>query len=627
MKGNKKYLLQLEKLLDLPVWRLKQSGRWLTKHLSHAIKHLPDKEELIFKVFKNSVAMLFMIKRSPSFKKKILSMLGSLPKSKWTIFLDNLNTLKNQNSLVIELLQILLQELISREKVCQPFWNPAYKDVSENLWLPTGTDFVGLDSTLLNNWSQKQEVKLQFLKIVTTKLQNKNSQKTFCPSSMSFLVDKWENEAMPIVKIKTLKIKIYPTTKQKTLIDQFINTSRFVYNRTLEHINKGHKINFIDLRDLLVTENSKKGLEEYKSYDIFINELRKQKKETKDDNEKKIIDEKIKEIHQMRRDKMKEFDYSKNFLIHSFETETPKDIRACAVKRCCDAFKTGFSNLRNGNIKFFNMQFKKKTEQKQTIELTPKIISIQNDNIKIAPEFFKDDCILKIDKHNKRKIKNLKIENNVDIVRSNQGYYLYLSIKTEPKGCDKLDIVAGVDLGIRTFATVHSNKISSNDTTITEYKHRSDLLKKLNQKINLLKNIKGRIRKKQINKIEKEKRDLVDRLHWNFINDLLSHNDVIYLGDIKSHDIVKNGKNKSLNVAFNDLKFYQLKQKLLYKAFVKGKKVFFVHEHYTTKTCSCCGVINEHVGCKEVFECSNCKLVTGRDMNASKNIKMKGFFI
>ena len=65
---------------------------------------------------------------------------------------------------------------------------------------------------------------------------------------------------------------------------------------------------------------------------------------------------------------------------------------------------------------------------------------------------------------------------------------------------------------------------------------------------------------------------------------------------------------------------------MLYKAGIKGKKVFFVPEHYTTKTCSNCGAINDHVGCKEVFECSKCNLVTGRDMNAAKNIKMKGFF-
>jgi len=46
MNDVKKERLQLEKLLSLPVLILKQSGRWLSKHQSHAIEHLPVKEEL-----------------------------------------------------------------------------------------------------------------------------------------------------------------------------------------------------------------------------------------------------------------------------------------------------------------------------------------------------------------------------------------------------------------------------------------------------------------------------------------------------------------------------------------------------------------------------------------------------
>jgi hypothetical protein len=64
---------------------------------------------------------------------------------------------------------------------------------------------------------------------------------------------------------------------------------------------------------------------------------------------------------------------------------------------------------------------------------------------------------------------------------------------------------------------------------------------------------------------------------------------------------------------------------LSYKVY--GKKVIMVPENHTTKTCSCCGKINNNVGSKEIFECESCKMVTGRDFNASKNIKMKGFFM
>ena len=618
--SSKKCLFQLEKLFELQDWKLKRLGRWLTKHLSHAIEHLPDKEGSIFKVFKHLLATILLIKKSKLFKNKILSMLESLPKSKWTTFLDNLNSSNNLNTLHIQLLQILLQESISREKAYQPFWTPAYKTVSETLLLPIGTDYVGLDLTSSTCWSQRQVEESSFLKILTTKHQSKSSQKTLCPSFMSSLADKWEKKAMPTVSQKTLRIKIYPTTKQKLVIDEYINTSRFVYNRTLEYIKKGHKPNFFDLRDKLVTQNTKKGMDEYKAFDPLIKELKQQQKKSEDKEEIKQIKDRIKDLQQQRRDEMKAFDAVSNSLIHQFELNTPKDIRACAVKRCCDAMKTGFTNLMNGNIKHFNLKYKKKTDKLQTIELTPKLISVQDGEIKI-PSLGKKDCLLKT-----HKPVNVNITQNVDIVRNRNEYWVHLCVPVDIKpSSSPLKTVAGVDLGIRTFGTVHSHNTECDQ--ITEYKHRDDLLKKLNMKIKLLKSLKRRIRKKHITKLEKKKTDIVDCLHWEFINHLLKHNDVVYLGDIKSHDIVKGSKIKYLNIAFNDLKFYLLKQRLLYKAFVLGKKVFMVPEPYTSKTCSCCGALNDKLGSKEVFECDCCKLVTGRDMNASKNMMMKGMFL
>lgn len=621
-------LSQLKRLLDLQDLTLKQSGRWLTNQLSHATKHHLDKEELVFKVFKSSVTILFLIKRSPSFKNRILSMLGSLPKSKWTTFLDNLNTSTNHNLLAIQLLQILLQELTSRGKDCQPFWKPVYKDVSERLLLPIGTDFVDLATNSSSNWSQRLEEKSQFLTIKTTKQVNKNLQKTFSPSLMSSLADKWEKEVTQPAKVKTLRIRVHPTKEQRRLLDEFIDTSRYVYNKTLYQINKGHKINFQSLRDLLVTANTKKNLDEYKAFDERLENLRKQKKQAVEDDKKASIQQLINNLQQERRDKMKNCTAEKNDVIQPFEVNTPKDVRSNAVEQCCNAFKSGFTNLKKGNIKHFRLGFKKKAEKRQTIELTPKNISIVDGRFKILPDKFKEDCFLETSKNSKKRLQGLKVENNVDIVREKGCYYVHLCVKTKVTEPKTKNVVVGVDFGVRTFATVHLHNLKTNEDILIEYKHRHDVLIKLNKKIDTLKKTRdGRIRKIAFTKIEARKANLVNLLHWNFINDILSRSDVIYLGDIKSHDIVNGGKNKTLNRALNDLKFFQLKQRLMYKAGINSKKVILVKEHYTTKTCSTCGQLNHNVGSKEVFTCRNCGLITGRDMNASKNMVMKGLLL
>lgn len=616
--SNKKLLSQLEKLLDSQASILKQLGRWLTTRLSYATEHLPDKEKSIYTVFKHCVVTVFLLKKNRLFRNRISSMLGSLPKSKWMTFLDNLSISKDPSILHIQLLQIFLQESTLREKVFRPFWTPAYKELSERLLLPTETDCVGLASNLSNSWSLKQEDKSQFLTVQTTRLQNRNSQKTFSQSFMSSLVDKWEKEAIATAKLKTLKIKVYPTQNQKKIIDGFINTSRYVYNKTVCYIKKGHKANFQSLRDLLVTEKTKKRSPEYQCFDDKINILKSQKKTSVN---KKLIDDEIKLLQKQRRDLMKNFQYEKNPLIQNFETSTPKEIRASAVKRCCDAHKTGFSNLKNGNIRFFNMKFKKKTDKDQSIEIPPSGMSIKDCKIKIYPTFFADECYLSV--HNKKQLKDIQISHNVDLLKRDKEYFICIPIRVESRK-SKLTKISGVDLGIRTFATVHTHDKDS--TIITEYKHRSDLLKKYNCKIKLLKSL-SHIRKKHFTKLEKKKKNLVDCLHWSFINDLLENSDVVYLGDIKSHDIVKNGKNKSLNLSFNDLKMFILKQRLIYKAGTLGKPVYLVPEHFTTKTCSSCGNINQYVGSSEIFTCSTCNLIAGRDVNAAKNIKMKGLLL
>ena len=151
---------------------------------------------------------------------------------------------------------------------------------------------------------------------------------------------------------------------------------------------------------------------------------------------------------------------------------------------------------------------------------------------------------------------------------------MYLVIPTVTKEKKKNpERVAGIDLGIRTFATVFSNTLENEltrETKVYEYNHRMELLKKLNEKMDFLKSIK-KIQKRKMCKLEKKKKNLVDSLHWDFINDILKNNDIILLGLIKSHNIVKGGQNRKLNRDFCDLKFYLLRQRLLYKASITQK--------------------------------------------------------
>lgn len=202
-------------------------------------------------------------------------------------------------------------------------------------------------------------------------------------------------------------------------------------------------------------------------------------------------------------------------------------------------------------------------------------------------------------------------------MKKNNDFWLVLPVAiTKQEKCNPLNY-CGVDPGVRTFMTTFGNN------GICEYKHDKILIDKLNKAIFYLKSKRINNKRKSLNKRETKKENVVNELHWKTINSLLSLNDIVLYGDIKSHNIVKKSFNAQLNQGFNDLKFYKFKERLLYKASLFNKQVFLVNEAYTSQTCSFCGSINKP-GTSKTYNCTNCSNTCDRDINASKNILIKG---
>ena len=422
-------------------------------------------------------------------------------------------------------------------------------------------------------------------------------------------------------------MKLYPTKYQSKILDGFIDTHRYVYNRTLEYIKKnGHEPFFEPLRDLLATERTRQNYSCNKYYNKYLETVRKS------NYSKEFIANEINDIKNI----VKKLPLVKNPLINDFELKTSNEIRSNAIKSVCDSYKTGFANLKANNIKYFNMSFKMKNQKKKCIELASSDITFCNTGIKISPsKFNKDEQIIKINKNDQRKYRDLKINKNSDLIKMNGNYYIHITVeckKIKELDKDKELRICGVDPGVRDFVSIYGTH------ELTSIKTKKDLLQLLNDKIKKLKtlrlkplNINQRIkyRKKQIKKVEKKKIDITDKLHWDVINYLLKTQDIIFFGDIKSHNIVKKSYNKTLKRDFNDLKFYKFKQRLLYKCILNKKKVFFINEAYTSQGCSTCGNLWRDIGTSKIYTCKNvlCKTkeqTFDRDFNAAKNILMKG---
>ena len=54
----------------------------------------------------------------------------------------------------------------------------------------------------------------------------------------------------------------------------------------------------------------------------------------------------------------------------------------------------------------------------------------------------------------------------------------------------------------------------------------------------------------------------------------------------------------------------------------KNFRLHHVNEAYTSKTCSCCGKIN-NCGSSKIYKCESCSLIMDRDVNGARNIFIK----
>lgn len=401
--------------------------------------------------------------------------------------------------------------------------------------------------------------------------------------------------------------------------------------------------NFQTLRDKLVTADTKKNHEEYKEISNNIKELNKKKNElvkilSDFCNEKKNIKmtlsahkklchdiSKIKEEIKTKNIKLREtakgLPYEKNEGIYDWELETPKDIRAGAVNDVCNAIKSGISNLKAGNIRHFRLGFRVRTDNYKSMVIPKKFLCNKDGTIHLAPQFLKNNCKFKMGKKTIKKHRKLEISHDCRIVKRMDKYWLLVPIPMECKEKTTPVNYCGIDPGVRTFMTAFGN------TGCMEYQQKDSVINKIDAKIRMYKDKRikkqSRVYKKKLVKLERRKENVLNDLHWKTITNIVRNNDFIFYGDIKSHDIVKGGKNRKLNGDTNNLKFYVFKQRLLHKANECGKKVFVINESYTTQTCSFCG--NMYKGEKsKVYSCNNCNRKIGRDVNAAKNILIKG---
>ena len=383
-----KNLLLVEKRVGLQDYQVIHFVNGLIKATSNFIKQKQVKDFIVLNVSKNLLMVYLMIlKRQMSFTVELVQV------NKKMTLLDKLNS-SNIDILLMKLYRIVLPVSTLKEKDYKPFWNEQYKALSEKLWLPTEIGYPDLHLISLNGLLNREMVKSSYWMKTYTNPQNRNLQKICCPSFISTHVDKWEGED---IKLKTLKIQLMTSSKQKQILQDWMNTTRYVYNRTINAITKeNQKVNFFDLRNKLVI--------------------------------------------------------AKNNNLADWELKTPKDVRAGAVKDVITSYKSAFTNLKQGNISDFKIGYKSKKSKSDVLTIPKTAIKIVDNGINIYPSYIKDIITYNV----KRNKLPEKIEHDCKIVKQNKQYQLLIPIPCKKVIKETTNFISG-DLGTRTFLTCYNN--------------------------------------------------------------------------------------------------------------------------------------------------------------------------
>lgn len=538
-----------------------------------------------------------------------LSIAESLPTGRRRISKDKSSSC-NPDSLTTNLSLISGPDSTGNALALGSFYTMFSEAMSKKLWLPTETDSAGLplnccigsfNSIRSNSWFSMRQFQAK----------TPSWPQMFCPFSKSMLV---ESTAKDLIKTKTnssivskkpkgktqattvtrsLKIRIYPHHEDKNTIRSWFGGARYTYNLGLDGVEKlGMKINEYSLRNRWVT---------------------------------------AKNLH-------KDPEFQSEWLL-----KVPKHIREGAIHDLVQAYKTNFEKKKLNPNHTFQVKYRVKKDRESSIVLDRQCLSYTKNGAKlrIYPKMLKHDiawesndpgvkhmpkkfdktCRLSMSRSGKLFI-HILFEKSVQ-APENQG-----SLKHEPRIC-------AVDPGVSPFMAIWSP--TAGKAFQIGVKDKFKLEKWVSRLDGMLYQAKRTsvksLRYRRMKAYYRGREKLENRLrHMHVLTArfLTQNFDIILYPHFHVKSMVRNGpKRKIRQRTVKDLyhwNFHKFKMILAQKAEEMSKRLIFVSERDTSRTCTNCFVINPKLGGSKVFRCVNpqCLITYDRDVSGgARNIFLK----
>jgi putative transposase len=283
-----------------------------------------------------------------------------------------------------------------------------------------------------------------------------------------------------------------------------------------------------------------------------------------------------------------------------------------------DANQQPFTNLKSAFTKFFSHQNKYPVFKKKGIKDS---FYISNDKFGIDGKKFRVPVLGWV-----KGAEGLRFSGKIKsatVKRKANYWFIVVSVETKfnSTACENQAVV-GVDLGIKTLATLSDGKVLK---VLSPLRARLAKLKLAQRWVS--RKVKGSSnRRKAIRKVAKihyeiacTRKDILDKLTTY----LCENYQTIVIEDLNVRGMLKN---HCLALSISDLGLGEFRRQLEYKSKIHGNTLIVADRWFpSSKTCSGCGHVKETLLLSDrEYVCENCGQVIDRDLNAAINLRNFG---
>ncbi len=308
-----------------------------------------------------------------------------------------------------------------------------------------------------------------------------------------------------------------------------------------------------------------------------------------------------------------------------------------AIMDCAKAYNSTFANLNNGNITHFDMKYRTKKMRVQSLYLE-KTCFYKRDNSFLS-RFFGDIRTASYKSGNRivERFKDMSIKSDGRLLwdQGTDKWYFRLSVpSTESQGADNNTLSdISLDPGTRTLLTGYSPEgtvLAFGDWTRRVLRNLLVAQDRLRSKLAHPRTRKRRQKRmywRCFFRLSERIQNMVDDLHNKSIKYLVTHYSTVILGALDVRSILKQTGRYALSSSNKrllcTLRHYDLKTKLERKCTEYNVRYILQPEQWTSKTCCNCGWIHRDLRGRKVFMCQDCGVVIDRDVNGAINIYLR----